>query len=157
MFEWPNVMDRFWSNINKETEKGCWEWTGGLNFSGYGRIYYDKKRVFAHRFSYELHYGKFDTNLVVMHICDNTKCVNPEHLRLGTQADNVYDMVNKNRHVKLKGSDNGFCKLNDEEVKEIKNYLKNYYYGMYRELGRKYNVKYNTISNIHQNITWKHI
>lgn len=78
------------------TESGCWEWTG-WRAHGYGYFFHEGKDQRAHRVSYELFVGSIPDGLVVMHSCDNRPCVNPDHLSVGTQADNVRDMVAKGR------------------------------------------------------------
>ena len=80
---------------------GCWVWIGAKTSRGYGCVSYrsegKKKQLAAHRLSYALHKGSFDKQNHVLHKCDNTLCVNPEHLFLGTQQDNMKDMSVKNR------------------------------------------------------------
>jgi hypothetical protein len=80
-------------------DTGCWEWYGAFNNYGYGSIRVDGLRVGAHRASYVAHVGPLPSNMQVLHKCDNPSCVNPDHLFLGTQSDNVYDMVHKGRHI----------------------------------------------------------
>jgi len=84
--------------INEDTD--CWEWTHALNNIGYGMFRWatNKMRT-AHRVSYELHKGPIPNGLFVCHTCDNPKCVNPEHLWVGTRKDNFDDMVSKGRFV----------------------------------------------------------
>ena len=88
--------------VNKAT--GCWEWDCQLFSTGYGKIEYNdeigkRKCTPAHRLSYRLYKGEIKDALQVCHKCDNRKCVNPEHLWLGTQKDNVLDMLQKGRHI----------------------------------------------------------
>jgi len=86
---------RFFEKVDQAKE--CWEWTASTTFFGYGLFYNGKKIIHAHRFSYELHFGEIKNGCVIMHICDNPKCVNPDHLKEGSQKDNVHDMIIKNR------------------------------------------------------------
>jgi len=88
--------ERFWSKIEKTNS--CWFWKAATNKFGYGEIFYNKKVWKAHRLSYFIAFGDFDTKLYVAHHCDNPTCVNPDHLFLATQKENVVDMVAKGRH-----------------------------------------------------------
>ena len=90
------INNRFWNNILKKAK--CWEWQGLKFPSGYGRI----GQKYAHRFSYELYYDKIPKGMCVCHTCDNPSCVNPEHLWIGTRADNNRDRVKKGRSRKSK-------------------------------------------------------
>ena len=83
-----------------EVTDSCWIWNGYLNNTGYGQVpFYHFKTRLAHRVSYKLFIGNFDDSLCVCHKCDNPKCVNPEHLFLGTHKDNALDKVSKGRGV----------------------------------------------------------
>lgn len=89
--------EKFWHKVEKTAK--CWIWTGYKNKKGYGTFYKitEKQTVRAHRFSYELHKGKFNKKLLICHKCDNPSCVNPEHLFLGTAKDNTNDCIKKGR------------------------------------------------------------
>lgn len=91
--------EKFWHYTKKSEE--CWEWQGPTNH-GYGYIRIDGPKRYMHRFSWELHNGEITDGLFVLHKCDNPSCVNPDHLFLGTQRDNVYDCIAKGRHVNQK-------------------------------------------------------
>jgi len=89
------IQDRFWTKVDKSKE--CWEWQGGRNKQGYGMIQCDGKSAKAHRVSWELLHGKIPEGIKVLHKCDNPPCVNPDHLFLGTQRDNMQDCSKKGR------------------------------------------------------------
>jgi hypothetical protein len=87
---------KFWSKVQKSD--GCWEWTGLISVNGYGR-FIAKGPIFwaAHRYAWALTNGAIPEGRVVMHACDNRKCVNPAHLSVGTQSDNLLDASRKGR------------------------------------------------------------
>lgn len=81
--------------IKKNT--GCWEWSGAKTYNGYGRVKFKNVAWMAHRLSYTLNVGEIPEGLIVMHSCDNPSCINPEHLTVGTQKDNMEDCKAKGR------------------------------------------------------------
>ena len=97
-------IDRFWTRVAVAGEADCWNWTAGKNGVRYGVFYCDtgggRRAILAHRFSLGLALKKdLPRELFVLHSCDNPSCVNPKHLRLGTQRDNVRDAIIRKRHV----------------------------------------------------------
>jgi hypothetical protein len=98
------LADRYWSKVTKGlSENDCWGWIGYKNKNGYvqigigSRTDKSKRKVFAHRVSYEIHFGEIPDNMFVCHVCDNPTCSNPKHLFLGSQFDNMADAKSKGR------------------------------------------------------------
>lgn len=96
MPRWPEYTSRFWSLVDKQAE--CWIWLGSRDSKGYGRVWYQGRRQRAHRVSYILIRGEITRGLLACHSCDNKLCVNPEHIFLGTQKDNMQDWTRKGKN-----------------------------------------------------------
>lgn len=126
------------------TESGCWEWAGSLR-RGYPTVGIKGQSFRLNRYSYELFIGPIPDGVSVLHQCDNALCVNPEHLFLGTQLDNMKDMLRKGRHPRTKFSPAQVLDLIDR----IKNGATRK--GLARELG----VHVHTIQAILKGVTWK--
>lgn len=97
------IEHRFWSKVNKNGPihpivGQCWVWIGACN-KNYGNIKINKKFNYSHRVSWELHNGPIPNGMCVLHHCDNSLCVNPKHLFLGTKYDNTHDCINKGRFI----------------------------------------------------------
>jgi hypothetical protein len=97
-------IERFWAKVR--ITPGCWLWMAAVNDRGYGRFTLDRtgKLIPAHRFAWSAENGPIPPGLLVCHSCDNPPCVNPAHLWLGTQSDNMIDCLAKGRHRHQKGS-----------------------------------------------------
>lgn len=148
--------DNFESKIELIPFHECWEWVASKTGMGYGNFWFNKKSVAAHRLSYELYVGDIPVNGVVCHSCDNPGCVNPRHLFVGTQKDNIRDCLNKKRLYIAVGESNKSSKLKNKDIVEIRyKYLSNKY--SMQELGDLYEVKRLTIFNIIHRISWKHV
>lgn len=130
-----------WTEVTRRPELGpCWEWNAGRHRNGYGKIFDGERTATTHRVAYRAWRGSIPEGLAVLHQCDNRPCINPDHLFLGTIADNHADMI-------AKGRANSPTKLTDEQVAEI---LAAYTgtRGQQTELARAYGVSGATISLI---------
>jgi hypothetical protein len=139
-------------------EDGCIIWQKALKSDGYGSLCIDQKRYTAHRWVAQLIYGPPEKGQVVMHSCDKPACVNPDHLRYGTQQENIADMRSKGRgFVPInKGDTHTQAKLSESKVREIR-YLLDSGLFLQREIASRFGVNQSVISAIHNKRTWSHV
>ena len=130
---------------------GCWEWVGRKTLRGYGDVMRDYKYKKAHRCSYELFIGAIPIGKNVCHKCDNPSCVNPSHLFLGTQADNLADMRSKGRGTKLCGEQLSKVLTDEKVVQIIKSPLSR------RKIAKEFGVSGSCIQTIRNGRSWKHV
>jgi len=147
-------INRFWENVEKG--EGCWIWHGSNN-GRYGQLSVKMASgswttYLAHRISYELEFGEVPLNMQVLHRCNNTLCVNPEHLCAGTQCDNLKQMFEEGREPDLKGEYNGQAKLNSTEIRKIRASTDA---GI--SLAKRFHVSPATISMIRRGHRWSHV
>ena len=151
-----SLRSRFFSKFTRQ-ENGCWIWNASVTNSGYGRIReagFGSKTLLAHRVSWEIHNGPIEDRKLVLHKCDVRRCVNPNHLFLGTYSDNAQDREEKGRGANQKGEKNPARKLNDKLVLEIRA-LRNGG-ATYRRISDLTGVPSSTVVNACL-YTWKHI
>lgn len=142
----------FWGRFKEGA--GCWEWLGNRNYAGYGVVNVKFTKQMAHRVSYMLSRGAIPKGISVLHRCDNPGCVRPDHLFLGTQADNNADMLAKGRARggSLAGIINPKAKLTERQVRAIRRSS-----AMGIDLARKYGVTPANISDVRNGHTWRHV
>jgi hypothetical protein len=145
--------ERFWCKV-VHTDNGCWEWTGSITPKGYGMFRYNGKTQTAHRVSWQINRGEIPYGADVLHICDNRKCINPDHLWLGTDQDNMDDMYNKGRDWHLSREKHPMAKLTVEEVDAIRSIYSNGD-ATQRQLAKEFGVHQGTIFYIVNNKHWK--
>jgi hypothetical protein len=152
------LIDRLWSKIDC-SKSDCWEWTGYRQRGGYGTMKVNGEMMLSHRASYEIHKGVIPEGdghhgTCVLHACDNPACVNPEHLFLGTQVENIADRDAKGRVNRPSGTKNHQAKLSPAEVEQIRSVAR--YHGVNVDLARRYGVAPAHISAIRSGKVWAH-
>lgn len=144
------VIKRFESKYVPEPNSGCWLWVSHTSSNGYGAERYKQRQISAHRLSYALFTGPIQQGFVIRHKCDVRLCVNPDHLVIGTNDDNIRDMVSRNRTAF--GTRIPSAKLNDELVFLIR--LRYSEGGLIRDLANEFGVTKATIRLILLGCSW---
>jgi hypothetical protein len=133
---------RFWAKCEQSEPEYCWRWCASKQRNGYGVFFYNNKLDRAHRVAWMLTNGPIPDGMLVMHTCDNRECVNPTHLKTGTDYDNVQDMVSKGRH--------GEGKLSREAAQAIREDGRRH-----RVIAAEYGVSRPLISAIKRGDAWR--
>jgi len=155
--------ESFWARVNKGDINECWEWTGVCNSTGYGNCAWHGKVYVTHRLAAWLSGLITDksapdnsrTPTHVLHKCDNRKCCNPNHFFLGTFTDNMKDAYAKKRKTQPTGENHANSKLNNSQIKEIRERYANGEYQM--PLAKEFGVSQRCISLIVRGETYKWI
>lgn len=140
----------FWAQVDKTPS--CWLWTGWKLNSGYGETTIRGRKITAHRLAYTWAYGQIPKGKLLMHTCDTPLCVRPDHLRIGTDADNRLDAMVKLRHQY--GEKHAKAILTDAlvtEIRALKGKLPQ------REIAARYGVSQSSIGHIMTGRTWRHL
>lgn len=148
-----NTEDDFESYVSKK-DGGCWEWQGPIIWNGYGKFHFSRSRMLAHRYAYLRFKGEIPEGNVVCHSCDNRKCVNPDHLWTGTQADNLRDMWEKGRGdagVKVHSEAHPLSKITREVALAIRADQR-----VAREVAADYGVSKSLVLGIKKGTHWKY-
>ena len=150
------LRERFEEKYIPVTESGCWLWVGAFKVEKikfeYGVIVHKRKICLAHRIAYEIYKGPIPNGMSVLHRCDVTCCVNPDHLFLGTRADNVADMDRKKRRVVLYGTLHKMAKVTEDQVRTIRASA-----AFSHILAKQYSCSSSLIRRIKRRDTWRHV
>lgn len=147
------LSERFWEKVDVRAHGECWPWLASTKQGGYGKIADEDGRIqLAHRVAYRLVVGDIPSGRVVCHRCDNPGCVNPHHLFLGTQADNLRDMRIKRRDNPPRGSRHPKTKLDEALVARVRADARSH-----RRIARDYGIGKSTVGMIKAGATWTHV
>lgn len=143
---------RFWDKVLRRPDgTGCWEWTAFRDPNGYGRVLVNGKVGLAHRAVLSRKLGRpLASHEVSRHTCDNPACVNPSHLIVGAQSDNIADMVFRDRHAR--GERATGCKLTEDKVREIRKDTRTI-----RAIANHYGISTASVIFIRQRKRWRHV
>ncbi len=144
----------FWANVAKGDDGSCWPWTGTRIPKGYGYFSLGGKKRRAHRLAWVFSSGPIPTGLHVLHRCDNPPCVNPAHLFLGTNRQNVDDMLVKGRSPRSPGVRNGRATITESAVREIRDAAA--HGESQRTIARRLRITDSLVSMIVLQKIWKH-
>lgn len=152
--KWCSEECRLLSKIEKK-ENGCWEWQRFKTYQGYGWSAIKEKTMSAHRHSYIIFKGEIPEDKFVCHKCDNPGCINPDHLFLGTQKENMLDKSRKKRCQNTKGSLHPLSRFNENDIVKMKKLYKK---GLSQtKIAKIYKCDQSHISRIMANKSWSHV
>jgi predicted XRE-type DNA-binding protein len=148
-----SIEDRLLQRIACEPNSGCWLWLGRMDRNGYGILLDRNRPLWAHRAAWRTWRGEIPAGLVVCHRCDTPACINPDHLFVGTQGDNIRDAARKGRTAS--GERQWNAKLKTEEVLAIRALVAE---GVYqRTIAAQFGVSQSTVSDIASRRKWPHL
>lgn len=142
-----NNPDLFWQRVAVSASDQCWPWQRTVTKAGYGVFGHNRKLIYAHRYALFLHTHEMPSHLSAIHSCDNPPCCNPHHLRWGTHAENMRDIVLKRRGNH--GERNGRAKLLPHQILAIRNDARRL-----REIATEYGVSETQIWRIRHGMRW---
>lgn len=149
--DYSEILLRILRNVSIQ-QTGCWEWKGAKSVKGYGRITFENATWAVHRLMAHMQIGDVKKDTVVCHRCDNPSCVNPEHLFIGTQKENVADRDSKGRRNQAYGERQGSAKLTAAQVTAIRLDMRKH-----SEIAKTYGITRAHVGNLKANRAWRHI
>lgn len=156
MAETKSTLEAFWDKVDVKGPADCWIWTRGTS-RGYGLAAFKGKQRRAHRISWELTHGPIPKGdgyhgTCVLHRCDNSLCVNPNHLFLGSQSENMADRDAKKRQAHTRGPANGCAKITESDVKAIREAV-----GYRKDIAARFGISIGNVSRIRARRRWSHV
>lgn len=150
------LADRIMERVTPEPTTGCWLWLGAVGRGGYGNLVFDGVAIAAHRAAFWAFNGDVPAGMSVLHHCDTRSCVNPAHLWVGSQAENMADMLKKgrNRPRPVTGSRNVQSKLTEADIAPICALAPVL---PQRRIASIFGVTQLVVSRIVRGLTWKHV
>lgn len=145
-----SIVDRFFAKVDRSGS--CWVWTGSCDWQGYGKFGVGDKNVMAHRFSWSNAHGVIPEGMLVCHKCDNPPCVNPDHLFMGSQAENVRDMIAKGRGNHPRGENHPRARLSDKQVIKIRSSEE-----PGKTIALRYGISQSLVGQIRRLAVWRHL
>lgn len=133
------LTERLWSKVAVSDPNSCWDWQGGLNIGGYGQVNFRGRSMIASRVMWSFFNGEIPEGMCICHRCDRPQCCNPDHLFLGTPADNSQDRIEKGRPITNR-------RYTDEQIQEMRR-LRDEGYTL-GQISRRYGISFSYLSGV---------
>lgn len=151
----PEMIEKFWSRVDRSGgPDACWPWQGATISNGYGNLRWQGESQLSHRVAFLIVHGHRPTPCG-LHRCDNRICCNPNHISEGTYADNNADARQKGRAVNLSGEKNGYSKLTEDQVRDIRSRCEAK--ENYGRIAEDHGIARTCVSKVCKRYTWRHV
>lgn len=157
---WSKDFEQTLSRRASISPSRCWEWTGSRRTDGYAQLEIGGHMYRVHRIMWEMRHGPIPEGMLVCHHCDNPPCINPDHLFLGTYADNLHDCIRKGRFYTgtHHGMRNGRAKVTDDQVSRMRlEYVAGNGCHRTTQLAKQYGLSWGSVNRIVNRKGWAHI